>query len=151
MKLYGQKPKPWSKSVAIMYGTFFRNIWHCAGVIVETSSSLESIWNLKLKLHSNLAEVDSNHSFENFPEWNFMSRNQNHGQNPLPSCMEHFSEIYGTVSWGKKGQDWLIFPKSIWSKQSHFTLFFTTLFYWTCHFDQRHFDHTPFWPSAIVT
>ena len=26
-----------------------------------------------------------------------MSRNQNHGQNPLPSCMEHFSEIYGTV------------------------------------------------------
>ena len=28
-----------------------------------------------------------------------MGRNQNHGQNPLPSCMEHFSEIYGTVQY----------------------------------------------------
>ena len=55
------------------------------------------IWNLKLKLHSNTAKVDSDYPLENFPEWNFMSRNQNHGQNPLPSCMEHFSEIYGTV------------------------------------------------------
>ena len=55
------------------------------------------IWNLKLKLQSNTAKVDSDYPLENFPEWKFMSRNQNHGQNPLPSYMEHFSEIYGTV------------------------------------------------------
>ena len=44
-----------------------------------------------------MAKVASNYPLENFPRCNSWGKYQKHGQNPLPSSMEHFSEIYGTV------------------------------------------------------
>ena len=44
-----------------------------------------------------MAKVASNYPVENFHRCNSWGKYQKHGQNPLPSSMEHFSEIYGTV------------------------------------------------------
>ena len=66
----------------------------------EDLLSKMKISNLELKLHSCMAKVASNYPLENFPRCNSWGRYQKHGQNPLPSSMEHFSEIYGTVHCG---------------------------------------------------